>query len=147
MEPLRHQIRVTGVLIENGRLLLVRQKVTSSRRWSLPGGRVEAGESLEAAMIREMKEETGLDVAVERLLYLAERPSDCLLHITFALRRIGGELQLPTNEFDENPISDVRWVPVRELEDFGFSAKWREIVEARFPGAPGYVGGKENIGL
>jgi ADP-ribose pyrophosphatase YjhB (NUDIX family) len=147
MKPSRHQIRVTGVLIENGRLLLVRQKVTSNRRWSLPDGRVEAGESLETAMIREMKEETGLDVAVERLIYLAERPADCLLHITFAIRRTGGDLQLPTNEFDENHISDVRLVPVREWEDYGFSAMWREIVEAGFPGAPGYVGGKENIGL
>lgn len=147
MEPPRHQIRVTGVLIEDGQLLLVRQKVTAKRRWSLPGGRVEAGESLETAMIREMKEETGLDVAVEHLLYLAERPADCLLHITFAIRRIGGDLQLPTNEFDGNRISDVRWVPIRELEDFGFSAKWRQIVETGFPGSPGYVGAKENVGL
>jgi ADP-ribose pyrophosphatase YjhB (NUDIX family) len=128
-------------------LLLVRQKVTPNRRWSLPGGRAEAGESFATAVVREMREETGLDVAVERLLYLAERPSACLLHITFALRRIGGHLQLLTNEFDENPISDVRWVPFEGMEAYGFSTKWRGILEAGFPGAPGYVGGKENIGF
>lgn len=52
------QVRVTGILIEDEKVLLVKQKV-ANRNWSLPGGRVENGETLEEAMIREMREETG----------------------------------------------------------------------------------------
>lgn len=78
------QVRVTGILIESEKVLLVKQKV-ANRDWSLPGGRVENGETLEEAMIREMKEETGLDVKVKNLLYVCDKPDalPSLLHITY----------------------------------------------------------------
>lgn len=99
------QIRVTGILIENGKLLLVNQKVSENRSWSLPGGRLENGETLEEGMIREMFEETGLNVKVIKLLYLCEKPdaTQSLLHITFLIKRVSGELRLPTNEFAKKP--------------------------------------------
>ena len=143
----KHQIRVTGVLIEKNQILIVRQKVNPSRGWSLPGGCLERGETLLEAIVREMKEETGLDVSVRRLLYVADKPKDALLHITFELQREAGELQLPTNEFDSNPISDVKFVNIDELNNYGFSEKWSRIVESGFCDAPGYVGPKTNIGL
>lgn len=144
--PMR-QVRVTGVLVEDGRILLVRQRVTAAREWSLPGGRMESGESLEEAMIREMKEETGLSVSVRRLLYLAEKPEEALLHVTLELQREGGELRIPSHDLDSNPISDVRFVGVAELVEYGFTERWRDLVAAGFPGAPAYVGHKERIGL
>lgn len=53
------------VFDDRGRLLLVRRAhAPSSGQWSLPGGRVEAGESLEEAVRREVSEETGLEVEV-----------------------------------------------------------------------------------
>lgn len=142
------QIRATGVLIENGRILLVRQN-TSGREWSLPGGRAEAGELLGEAVVRELFEETGLAVKVERLLYLCDKPDSVppVLHITFLLARTGGEIARPTNEFDENPISDVRFVPVSHLEQYGFSKRFADFVKNGFPGAGSYMGLKKNIGL
>lgn len=85
-------------------------------------GRVENGETLEEAMIREMREETGLEVKIKKLLYVCDKPdaSPSLLHITFLLERIEGEIKLPSNEFDHNPIHDVQMVPINELSYYGF---------------------------
>ena len=141
------RIRVTGGLIEDDRLLLVRQRVNQARSWSLPGGSVEPGETLVDAVVREVAEETGLSTEVRRLLYVAELPEHGLVHITFELGRTGGELRLPTNEHDENPISDVRFVPIPQLCDYGFSETWRNLTCTGFDSAPSYVGHKRAIGL
>ncbi len=142
-----HQIRVTGVLCENNRLLLVQQKVDTNRGWSLPGGRLEQGETLQEALVRELLEETGLQVSVKRLLYVADIPNNNVVHITFEIQRNGGEIRLPTNEFDSNPISDVRFVELDELQEYGFSEQWKSLVSSSFTDAPRYAGLKVNIGL
>ncbi len=144
-----YKVRATGVLIENNSLLLVKQKLSNNRNWSLPGGRVEPGETLEQALIREMKEETGLDVEPIRMLYVCDvaASGNTVLHITFLTKRIGGEIMLPTNEFDENPIHDVRFIPIDELTEYGISEKFVEIIKNDFPSHGNYMGDKSNIGL
>ncbi|KOP64804.1 DNA mismatch repair protein MutT [Bacillus sp. FJAT-18019] len=143
------QVRVTGILIEDERILLVKQSVSAERGWSLPGGRVEQGETLEEAMIREIQEETGLITKVTKLLYLCDKPdsSPSLLHITFLLERLAGELRLPSNEYDLNPIGDVAMIPIRDLTAYGFSEKFMTIVLNGFPEAGSYQGLKSQIGL
>lgn len=142
------QVRATGILIEEGKLLIVKQKV-SDRNWSLPGGRVENGETLEEAIIREMREETGLETKIKKLLYICDKPdvTPSLLHITFLLEKVSGEMRLPSNEFDHNPIHDVKMVPITELSDYHFSETFIELIEKGFPNAGTYQGLKRNIGL
>lgn len=142
-------IRITGILIENNEILLVQQKLSDKRNWSLPGGRLERGETLSQGLIREMKEETGLDVEIIRMLYLCDvaASSNTILHITFLIKRIGGEIELPSNEFDENPIHDVKFVPISELVQYGFSEKFIQVIRDGFSNAGNYVGDKINIGL
>ena len=142
-------VRVTGILVKDDKLLLVKQHVSNERAWSLPGGRVEKGETLESALLREMEEETGLKTEIEKLLYLCEKPeaSPPVLHITFLLKRAGGQIRLPSNEFDANPIDDVKLVPLNELAVYGFSETFVTLVKNSFPGAGSYKGNKRNIGL
>ena len=85
-------VRVTGVVIEDGRILLLNQDTDAGRSWSLPGGKVEEGETLAEALVREMREETGLDVELGRLLYVCDYlPGNGthVVHLTFEARRTG----------------------------------------------------------
>ena len=143
------QIRVTGVLVENGKLLLVKQEVHSGRSWSLPGGRLEHGESLETAIKREIREETGLSVKPIRLLYVCDvlEAKVPLVHLTFLLRRIEGEIVKPANELEDNPIHDVKMVSTGDLAEYGFSQKFIGLLKKGFPNSGNYVGGKAAIGL
>jgi ADP-ribose pyrophosphatase YjhB (NUDIX family) len=59
-------VRVTGVVIEAGRILLLNQDA-GARSWSLPGGKLEDGETLAEALVREMKEETGSTLSLSAL--------------------------------------------------------------------------------
>ncbi len=143
------QARVAGILIEDGKLLIVKQMLSDKRAWSLPGGRVEKGEESGDGLIREMEEETGLRTKIVKLLYLCEKPETDppLLHISFLIERVSGTIRLPSNEFDENPITDVKMVPIDELALYDFSDKFMNLVKDQFPGAGSYMGNKENIGL
>lgn len=142
-------IRVTGILLEDDKLLLVKQKVNDNRNWSLPGGKLEQGETLEQGIIREMREETGLDVKIVKLLYLCDvsASGNTLLHISFLLKRTSGEIKLPTNEYETNPINDVKFVSVNELPEYGFSEKFIELVKSNFTCSGNYAGDKIYIGL
>jgi ADP-ribose pyrophosphatase YjhB (NUDIX family) len=143
--------RVTGVLLEDEQLLLVKheREIAPGRYWSLPGGKPERGETLETAMLWEIREESGLEAEVVRLLYVCEKPEKDVqrVHFLFQLRRASGEIMLPSNEFDENSILEVRMVPIARLTENGFSQRFADLAARHFPDAGSYVGAKENIGL
>lgn len=142
--------RVTGILIEEQKILLVKQKVTGSRNWSLPGGTLEFGETLEECIIREMSEETGLKVEIEKLLYICDRieNENQVVHITFKLKRVGGSLKLGYEpEPNANPITDLKMVPIGELDQYGFSEKFCNLVTNGFPDSGNYMRLIKNIGL
>ena len=68
--PIR--VRVGAVVVHEGRILLVNHRRMGRSYWVFPGGALEGGESLAACASREVREETGLEVFPERLLYLVE---------------------------------------------------------------------------
>ena len=73
-----HVIGCVGAVIKDGagRLLLIRRGHEPGKGlWSIPGGRIEPGESDESALVREVREETGLDVTAGRLIGAVRRPA------------------------------------------------------------------------
>lgn len=72
--PERPIAGVGAVIIEAGKVVLVRRRYEPlAGRWSLPGGTLELGETLEAGVAREMREETGLDVEVGPVIEVFDR--------------------------------------------------------------------------
>jgi ADP-ribose pyrophosphatase YjhB (NUDIX family) len=67
-------VGVGGVVVQEGRALLIRRGGPPMKgEWSIPGGMLEVGETLEQGVIRELSEETGLDVRVVELIEVFER--------------------------------------------------------------------------
>lgn len=95
---------------ETDRILVVRTTYLGPG-WMLPGGRVERGETPQAAAVRETQEETGLEVVVDRLVLVdAHRPSN--VSFVFAGHVVGGTLEPQLGE-----IAAAGWVPRDEIAD------------------------------
>ncbi|GAA4750046.1 NUDIX hydrolase [Gordonia alkaliphila] len=100
---------------EDGRVLLVKRGHDPQRgRWSVPGGHVEPGETFEEAAVREVHEETGLEVTVGEELWTATVPfgDDELFEVhDFAGTVTGGVLR------SGDDAEEVRWVAPADLAD------------------------------
>jgi 8-oxo-dGTP diphosphatase len=104
------------VLDDAGRLLLIKRgHPPSAGRWSIPGGRVEEGETLEQAAVREAREETGLDVVVGAVAGRVELPGvgDEVYDVTDFLATQADPRAVATPGDDAD---DARWVTPAELE-------------------------------
>ncbi len=96
--------RATLIIVRNDRVLLARDDTLDF--WSLPGGRIEPGETDEAAAARELNEETGLELL--SLEYLLEHESDVRRHRVFRIT-VNDTEPVPGNE-----IADLKWWDGRE---------------------------------
>ena len=100
------------------KLLMVKNYGDNGSYYTLPGGAVEAGETLQEAAIREAKEETGLDVSVGGLFSVSEEFFDERGHhavfFIFEGQVLGGEI---TIAFPEE-IEEVKWMPIQEAVQY-----------------------------
>lgn len=109
------------VFDDEDRLLLVRQHHENRDIWMVPGGGIEDGETAVEAAVREMKEETNLDVSIGRMVWHVEEVSERgQRFVNFFLGRLsGGELKMGADpEFDEKHqrIREVRFVSQDEMQ-------------------------------
>lgn len=134
--PARPILGVGALILRDDAILLIeRGKEPLKGYWSIPGGAVETGERLEDALIREVKEETGLVVSVERLVEIFERiipdqESDRTRHhyvlIDSICRVIGGELR------SGDDASNVRWVDRQDLQNYQLTPGTLSVIEKAF---------------
>ncbi|MEW1913627.1 NUDIX domain-containing protein [Kitasatospora sp. NPDC085895] len=102
-----HSVSVAGVVIrEDGNVLVIRRADNST--WEPPGGVLELGESVEAGVCREVLEETGVEVAVERLTGVYKNMALGVVALVFRCRPVGG---VPSVS-DESTV--VQWLPADE---------------------------------
>jgi ADP-ribose pyrophosphatase YjhB (NUDIX family) len=113
----RVEVAVGGIVLRGDEVLLVRRgREPGTGRWSVPGGRVEWGETLTAAVAREVYEETGLAVRVERFAGWVERlPGDGTRfhHVILDFFAVAEEPGAAPRAGDD--AAEVRWVPRRAV--------------------------------
>jgi 8-oxo-dGTP diphosphatase len=108
--------RVSVVVTRNdNEILLVRHRKGTRQYWVLPGGRLEYGETFHECAVRELREETGLDVEVDNLIYLSEAiapdRSRHIVNVYLTAHVVGGVMQVG----DEPVLAGVDFVPLDEL--------------------------------
>ena len=126
---------VTVIADEEGRVLLAKR--CDCGKWGLPGGLMEYGETLEQTAVREAKEETGLDVAVDALCgiysgFISRRTGNQPITASFTAHIIGGELFCDHIETDE-----LGWFGGDELPEI-YSAQHEKMLED-------YVSGRRGV--
>lgn len=128
---------VYGIVIEDGKLLVVRQFKT---KFDIPGGGVDLGEDLEAAVVREVKEETGFDVEVVRLvdlranIFSASHATNNNYHsimIYYECKKVGGEISTEGfDEWEQQYAQGAEWLPLTDLDsvELASTIDYRDIV-------------------
>ena len=121
-------VGIGAVIIQNGKIALIKRGNEPSRgKWTIPGGLVELGESLEAAVVRETKEETCLDIENPTLIDVVDNVDldehgkvkyhyviiDYLVHVK------AGTIQAASD------AEELRMVPFDEVEEYNLTASFR----------------------
>jgi 8-oxo-dGTP diphosphatase len=122
-----------GGLVFNGDtiLLICRNKAPASGRWSLPGGKLESGESLTAACAREIREETGITAEIKQIVAVVERRIE---NFHYVIIDFLAELALGTNiqPIAASDVNAARWVAVSELAHYDLVEGLEEIIQRTY---------------
>ena len=130
--PDRPFVGVGAVIVDGAaRVLLVKRRFEPlAGQWSLPGGAVDVGETLAECVVREMREETGLEVEIGPVIEVFDRitrDGDGRVQYHFVLvdyvcRPVGGTLAAASD------VADVAWAPAADLPAFGLTDKATQVI-------------------
>ena len=124
------QVAVGAVVVRSdGRVLLIRRgRAPGLGSWTIPGGKVEPGETVEGAVVREVREETGLSVRVVAPLSVVPLDGE---GFSYAIHEHLCSVDDESNAAATRPgddADDVRWASPAELEALGVSAEARSVI-------------------
>lgn len=120
-----HPLVGVGVFIKDGDNIVLIQRANEPGKglWSIPGGMVELGEEVREAAKREAKEETGIDVEIDKLLDVLDnivRDESDKIHyhyvlVDFLCHSIGGKLQASSD------VKEAQWVKIEDIKKFSIT--------------------------
>lgn len=115
MAPVGPHLCVSAVAVDDDRLLVVRRgQGPAQGSWSVPGGRVDAGETLAEAVVRELAEETGIEGVCGALLDWVERigPDHHFVILAFAVQVLEAGSPRPGSD-----AAEAAWIPLAQVAD------------------------------
>jgi 8-oxo-dGTP diphosphatase len=133
--PDRPLVGVGGVVIRDGRVLLIRRAGPPLQgEWSIPGGLLELGESLNQGVRRELAEETGLEVRVLDLIEVFERvfPDDDgrtkyhFVILDYLCEAVSGEARAASD------VTDAAWAQEDELASYSLTPTATRVIKRAF---------------
>ena len=127
---------VTVCIVQDGNVLLTKRAYSPGKNmWAIPGGYIEFEEDFLTTGIREMKEETGLDVQITAIINIASSfisPRWHFLNVCLLAEVVGGELR------NSDEIEATHWQPLTgQLPDMAFP---EDVENLRILSAPGFTG-------
>jgi ADP-ribose pyrophosphatase YjhB (NUDIX family) len=133
--PSRPLVGAGAVVYDGPKVLLLKRKYPPNEgRWALPGGLVELGERVQDAVVREVREETNLQVVLEGLLDVAtdihlderSRPKYHYVLVDYLAGRVGGRVSLNAES------SDFGWFTAAQAGKLDMSEETREVLALYF---------------
>jgi 8-oxo-dGTP diphosphatase len=130
--PERPIVGVGAVIVHDGKVVLIKRRFEPLQgQWSLPGGGVEVGETLEAAVAREMLEETGLEVVVGPVVEVFDRIMRDEQHrvryhyvlVDYLCWPIAGELRAGSD------VDAAIWVHPADVPAYSLTVKATAVIE------------------
>jgi 8-oxo-dGTP diphosphatase len=150
--PERPVVGVGGVIVDRGRTVLIRRGTEPLLgEWSIPGGTIEIGETIEEAVRRELREETGLEVRVVELIELfdriyfgdsssltkdKEKPRYHYLIADYLCELVGGEPRAGSD------VTDLAFAREEELVKFRLTEKATSVLKKAFAMSRARAAGK-----
>ena len=115
--------RVSAIIIKSGKILLVHRIKPSKEYFVLPGGSVKKNEKNANALIREIKEETNLEIEIDRLLWKVNNEFDGRTQYIYLVSKYLGDLELGSPEKERQSIDNkyiLEWHDVNDLKTVKF---------------------------
>jgi len=130
MAELQFWIGVHGVIEEHGKILVLRRAPSMTYKpgaWDLPGGHLAADEPFEECLAREVAEETGLAIEIDRMLGANKAPGP-YVQLVFACRPTGARRAVTLQPYEH---SQWRWITLSELTEVGERIPYLDQIVAR----------------